>query len=115
MEAVVRYVDQWGREIVLDADTWHLHILPDRPMLAGNDDLVDAARTDPSDGLLDATHAARESSYPPMRSPRSGRRLYLKVCVEFEPEGPSDFVRGQVLIAYPTTKIKRGERPKWKR
>lgn len=102
--------DRWGREIVLDEDTWHHHIIPGHHNLRGYDDAVAKVLTNPYRVMHDAWHETRENFYRPRTHPLHPD-LFLKVCVEFANDEPDS--AGTVITAYLTPDIAFNEVQRW--
>ena len=91
--------DRWGREIMLDEDTWYDHIVPGHRVLRGHEAAVAKALTNPYRVMHDQWYTNRENFYRPRTHPVSPD-LYLKVCVE-------------VVTAFLTPTIGSKERQRW--
>src|SRR5918998_2776585 len=102
--------DRWGREIVLDEDTWYHHILPGHRTLRGHDAAVAKVLTDPYRVMHDAWHENRENFQRPRTHPHHPD-LFLKVCVEFGAEETG--FSGTVVTAYLTPDIGSDEVQRW--
>lgn len=99
--------DRWGREIVLDEDTWYNHIVPGHGDLRGHDAAVAKVLTDPYRVTYDAWHENGECFYRPRTHP-SRPDFFLKVCVAFAPDGS-----GEVVTAFLTQNINPEEVQRW--
>lgn len=113
MDALIESIDPRGRIIVLSVQQWVTHILPEHAELLGRETEIHVALKYPDIIASDIDHAARESYY--RRGFVGGRRgiLLLKVCVQFAPCDDEGIVRGTVITAYPTRRVKQGERAVW--
>jgi hypothetical protein len=106
--------DPWGRQIVLTEHRWRQHILLGHPALFDAEEIARDVLASPWGVMYDAKYADRESFYGFGRLPAPHDHLWLKVCVGFRLTGEGA-VLGNVITAYPTPKIKSGERIKWRR
>lgn len=110
---VLACFDPWGRQIVLTEHRWQQHILLGHPALLDAQEIVRDVLAKPSGVMYDAKHADRESFYGFGRLPAPHGHLWLKVCVGFRFDAEGTEV-GNVITAYPTPKVKSGERVKWR-
>ncbi|MDP9365926.1 MAG: hypothetical protein M3Q10_17190 [Chloroflexota bacterium] len=111
-DELLRCVDPWGREIVLTAATWTLHVLPDRAPLVGNEEGVRLTLTAPQVVMRDATRDDRAVYYRRGALPAPYDHLYLKVVVDFPTAGTAS-TDGRVATAFPTRRFRPGEQQTW--
>ncbi len=111
---VLEWFDPWGRQIVLTEHRWRQHILLGHPALLDAEEIVRDVLASLSGVMCDAKHADRESFYGFGRLPAPHDHLWLKVCVGFRRSAEGTEL-GNVITAYPTPKVKSGERVNWRR
>lgn len=109
----LRCVDQWGRTVVLMKDRWHDHILTEHAELAGNQDCICQALASPTEARHDIDYLDRESFYAAFILPPPWQLTYLKVSVQYMHNQLSGEATGEVITAYATPSIKKGETLKW--
>ncbi len=111
---VVSAVDRWGRDMVAYLGRWESHVEQRHPELDEHFDAVDLALRDPEVITLDAVHPNRENFYRRGALPPPYDRLYLKVCMAMGGRSPRGLpTTGEVVTAYPTPRVGRGEAQKW--
>lgn len=116
MAVLLECVDRQQRAVVLTHDTWHKHVLPQRPMLEGLEHCIPLVLRDPFRVCRDANHPNRECFYRPRIIPYRPH-LYLKVVVEYtlaDPEAGSQSV-GEVVTVIPVRRFTPGEQQLWPR
>lgn len=109
---VFRCVDRFGREVVLHDHQWRYHV-QQHPELVGQEAAVEGAITGAKRIRIDVTHPNRRCYYRPGALPAPHNRDYLKVVVRFGPPDARGVVRGEVVTAYATPTLKRGEAREW--
>ncbi len=113
MEYVLESVDPRGRIVTLTVRQWTVHILPEHDEMVGREAEINAALEHPDLIASDVDHVSRDSYY--RRGPFGGRHpgVLLKVCVQWASLDDDGIVRGTVITAYPTRRVKQGERVVW--
>jgi len=109
---LLSFVDRWGRTIVLSEGAW-LHILAEHEEMQGQEDAVDATVTAPERVMGDVDVRERVSFYRAGTLPGRYRHWYVKVVVHFLPPDESGIVVGEIVTAYATPALKRGEKQLW--
>ena len=104
--------DYAHREVLARFGRWILHIEARHPEVDEHFDAVERVLADPYRVTQDATYHNRLNYYRPSVLPAPYDRLYLKVCVVFYRIGQTGMI-GEVVTAYPTTRIRRGEVQQW--
>ena len=104
--------DPTGREIVARLGQWVAHIEDRHPELDEHFGSVELTLTDPYRITEDTKHPDRLNYDRAAALPPPFRRLYLKVCVGFRSSGRTSHF-GEVITAYPTGRIGRGEVQRW--
>ncbi len=112
-EIIFHAFDYAKREVFAYFGRWVLHIEARHPEVDEHFDAVKRALTDLYRVTLDATYRNRLNYYRPDALPAPYSRLYLKVCVAFSRSGLTGMI-GEVVTAYPTTRIGRGELQQWR-
>ena len=109
---VFHALDYVHRQILARFGRWVLHIEARHPEVDQHFDAVERVFADPYQVTQDATYRNRLNYYRPNALPAPYDRLYLKVCVAFSGHGLTGMI-GEVVTAYPTTRIGRGEVQQW--
>ncbi len=104
--------DRWGRTIVLTDRAWS-HILDDHGEMAGNEWAIDLALRQPDYVMDDASVDGRLVYYRGNVLPKPFDASFVKVCVELLPPDETGNVVGEIVTAYATPSLKRGERQRW--
>lgn len=109
---ILSCTDRWSRTVVLTDGAWS-HILIEHAEMDGQEGAIDATVTAPDYVMDDVEIPERVSFY------RSGvlsgpyRTWFLKVCVHLLPPDDAGHTVGEIVTAYPTPQIKRGETQRW--
>lgn len=111
-DVVPSCLDPLGRRIVARRDRWEDHLWVRHPEVARHVEAVRLAIEDPDSIRSDADNPDGLNYYRPATLPPPYHRLYLKVCVTFDQQGPNERL-GTVITAYPTKRLGRGEVPRW--
>ncbi|MCC6313919.1 MAG: hypothetical protein IT337_07880 [Thermomicrobiales bacterium] len=111
---VIACTDRWGRVVVVREYRWDTHIVSRHPELEGQYKAVEMAIRHPDVVKHDATFATGEAFYRSLTEPQRYAGRYLKVCIAFSPgDRPDAYQTGEVITAYITSRIAKGERHKW--
>lgn len=113
MAELLRWLDHWGREIVLTEERWEDHVLAGHGELRVHLAAVEVVLTDPLVVTFDSKITNRENYYRPHLPPEPYQRLFLKICVEFLRIDQERSLFGDVITAYPTGRIPEAEARKW--
>lgn len=89
------------------------HILEDHGELADNEWAIDLTVRQPDFLMDDASVPGRLAYYRGNVLPQPFAASFLKVCVELLPPDESGAIVGEIVTAYATPSIKRGERQRW--
>ena len=96
MADLLGMTDRWGRAIVVTEDGWS-HIHAEHAEMQGQEGAVPKRESYHQTGVL----------------PEPYGRRYLKVCVRFAPPDETGAIVGEVVTAYPTPDLTRGETQRW--
>jgi hypothetical protein len=106
--------DPWGRLVIARQQRWDDHIAGGHPELINQYEAVETVIRVPDRVMHDATFGNRENFYRALAGPPRYAGKWLKVCIAY---GPGNFFgtfqAGEVVTAYITSKIGKGERQKW--
>lgn len=113
-DIVLYCFDPFKRNVVATLGHWERHIEGGHPEVDEHFEAAEATIRRPESLTLDAKHANRENFYRRGVLPPPYDKLNLKVCVAY---GFADVFRtielGQVITAYPTKAVGRGETQRW--
>jgi hypothetical protein len=109
---LLSFVDRWRRVIVLTEDAWS-HILDEHAEMEGQEGAVDATVTAPERVTNDASVPERVCFYRSGVLPGRYRPWYVKVVVHFSMPDETGTVVGEIVTAYATPVLKRGETRIW--
>ena len=112
MAELLRSIDRWYRTVVLHDDTWYDKIVFDHPALDGKLEAVEQALRHPDVVTFDVDVPGGENFYRRGLLSPPNDTAYLKVCVRFRKSEAEE--SGVIVTAYPTYRIKRGERVRWR-
>jgi hypothetical protein len=112
---LLRFVDLWGREIILHDDNWKDHILVDHAIMDGYEAYIEDVLADPDLVTRDADNTNGVNYYRANALPPPDDQQYLKVCVRFRPSTASGQQIGILVTTYPTVGVKRSEKITWSR
>ncbi|MBA3642877.1 MAG: hypothetical protein H0W59_02270 [Chloroflexia bacterium] len=111
---VLHCFDPLGREVVARLGQWKGHIEGRHPEVDEHFDSVQRAIERPEQITIDAINSNRENYYCRGALPAPYDRLFLKICVAYRPGNSLEtYQTGEVITAYPTKRIGRGEAPRW--
>ncbi len=110
-DTVVSCVDPLGRPIAARRRRWEEHVRTRHPEIAPHAEAVRATLTAPDFIVSDFDNPDGLNYYRFGALPAPYDRLYLKVVVTFRQAKSTVF--GDVITAYPTGKIARGEVQQW--
>jgi hypothetical protein len=105
--------------VSLSIPNWHDHILIEHPEMFGQEDAIAATLRDPDMRYRNPAYPDREIFYRRMNFKfRVGNAYveseeFMKVVVAYEPI--LDFMRGTIVTAFPTSKLREGEVLEWTR
>ena len=106
--------DPFGRNVVATLGRWEEHIEGGHPEVDEHFAAAQSTVEAPEIVTADAKNQTRENFYRRGVLPPPFDRLYLKVCVAYGPGRVlGAFLIGQVVTAYPTRTIGRGEAQRW--
>lgn len=109
-DIVLHCFDPVGREVIARLGRWEDHIERRHPEIDEHFDAVQQTIESPELITIDPIDARRENFYRRGALPAPYDRIYLKVCVAYGPGNVlGTFQVGEVITAYPTRKIGRGE------
>ena len=109
---ILSFTDRWGRTIVLSDEAWS-HILAEHAEMVGQESAVDMTVAAPERVMTDVDVPHRLSFYRTGVLPGRYRRWFLKVCAHFSPPDDAGNIIGEIVTAYPTPNLKRGETQLW--
>lgn len=115
MAELLRFVDLWGREIVLQEDNWEDHILVDHSIMDGYEAYIEDALAQPDLITRDADNADGVNDYRANALPPPDDQQYLKVCVRFRSGTEKGKKVGIIVTTYPTVGVKRSAKITWSR
>lgn len=113
---VLTCLDPYGRLVFGAERRWAEHVDGRHPEVDRHVRAVIDAVADPDEIRHDVDRSNRESYYRFGVLPDPHRAAFLKVCVDFGPEGPLGWdAVGAIVTAYRVATPKRGEAVKWTR
>lgn len=108
MAAHFTCTDCFGFHIVCDATVWFGHILASRPTMAGHEQEVIRALTDPTEVYIDRHHPDRRLFYAVTnKAPTALGIGYIRVVVQYQSR--RNKVRGYVITAFTSQRIRQGD------
>lgn len=113
-DPVVFCFDQWRRRVIAREHRWHSHVVAEHPELRDGHGEVETSIRTPEFVNLDATRPNTEVFYRTIEPPHPYAGYYCKVVVRYGPGNMAGGVTdGEVVTAFVTNKVRKGEQRKW--